>query len=61
MSKTCLKHECRQKGFCQKKIWLGYLALCRLKRSRCPFFVPNPYGRYEPEDVLIPDYPLGCP
>lgn len=54
MSKTCTKHECFKKGDCRHKTQLGYLPLCRISYRSCPFCAPNPYGRYEPEDVRLP-------
>gem|GEM_PF-792475 len=54
MSKTCTKHQCFKKEECEHKIWLGYLPLCGLNNLNCPHCAPLPYGRYEPEDVLLP-------
>lgn len=54
MTKICYRHECLKKGDCGQKIYRGYLPLCRLDATDCPFRAQNPYGRYEPEDVLLP-------
>ncbi len=54
MSKICLKHQCFKKGPCRHKARLGYLILCRIGHKKCPFCAPHPYGRYEPEDILLP-------
>ncbi len=55
MSKACLKHQCFKRGDCRHKIWLGYLPLCHLGPCDCAYCAPRPFGRYEPEDVLLPE------
>lgn len=54
MSKTCFKHRCFKKGYCRHKIKLGLLPLCRITNLKCGFCAPNPFGRYEAEDILLP-------
>ncbi|KKT13004.1 MAG: hypothetical protein UV95_C0004G0034 [Candidatus Falkowbacteria bacterium GW2011_GWF2_43_32] len=54
LSKTCQKHRCFKRGDCRHKSKLGYLTLCRIGDQQCPYCSPNPYGRYQPEDVLLP-------
>lgn len=54
MGKTCPKHRCFKKGRCRHKFFLGRLALCWINRLACSFCAPQPYGRYEPEDILLP-------
>jgi len=55
MSKICKKHQCFKNSSCRHKAWLGYLPLCRINNRLCSFCAPNPYGRYEPEDILLPE------
>ncbi|MFA4999918.1 MAG: hypothetical protein WC545_00965 [Patescibacteria group bacterium] len=54
LSKTCKKHRCLKTGVCRHKTWLGNLALCRIGDKQCPYCSPTPFGRYEPEDILLP-------
>ncbi|MFA5023731.1 MAG: hypothetical protein WC523_02115 [Patescibacteria group bacterium] len=54
MTKTCFKHECFKKRVCRHKIWLGRLALCQIENFKCPYRAKNQFGRYEPEDILLP-------
>ena len=54
MSKNCSYHQCLKQGTCKNKAWLGYLALCKTDRLTCRHRAPYPYGRYEPEDILLP-------
>lgn len=54
MSKTCFKHQCFNPRPCREKTQLGHLPLCRQNNTACHYCAPRPYGRYEPEDVLLP-------
>ncbi len=52
MSKNCPKHQCFKKSKCENQIFLGCLIMCDLAKIGCRHCAPNPYGRYEPEDVI---------
>jgi len=54
MSKTCPYHQCHQLANCDDKIKLGHLSLCGQNKKSCRYRAPLPYGRYEPEDILLP-------
>jgi len=60
LSKTCFKHQCYRPGPCRHKSRLGRLPLCAKtekagdRKSSCRWRAPHPFGRYEPEDIIMP-------
>jgi len=61
MKNYCQEHPCLKtaiEGSCPEQIFLGVIGtqkLCSKKRKTCPFFHPLAFGRFEPEDRLLPN------
>jgi len=53
MRKQCFKHQCLNKKDCPDKIFLGNLALCKKDDVQCANCDKNPFGKYEPEDIIL--------
>lgn len=60
MKNYCHHHSCLKaaiEGPCPEQIFLGSAGtqkLCSTKRIKCPFFHPLAFGRFEPEDRILP-------